>query len=270
MQRLIFTLLYDRGQFMLSRNFRLQQVGDLEWLLRNYDFGQVSRGIDELMVLNVSRGKHNEEDFCKSVLHISSQCFIPLTVGGRIRSFQTAQRYMKHGADKLLLNSAFDSDPELAMRLSRHYGSQCIVAGTDFRSDENGDRIVFTENGEKQSAYSLPDRIKHLQTAGAGEIILQSIERDGTGMGLDISVTNDLKEQLHVPCILMGGVGKADQIIQGLKADMVDAVATANLFNFIGSAFLDVRKAVSSAGIDVPNWKADDFTALRGSANQQF
>lgn len=264
MRRLIFTLLYDRGQFMLSRNFRLQGVGTIDWLFDNYDFARISRGLDELMVLDVSRGVRDPQRFGEAVQYIARLCFIPVTVGGGVTSLDIAHRYMRSGADKLLINSAFRHDPALCRSLAAHLGRQCIVAGVDYRKTPQNARCVMTENGSREVPISLSEWVHGLQQNGAGEILFQSMDRDGTGMGLDLSVVDELREPPEVPCILMGGVGKADHIIDGLRRPTVDAVATANLFNFIGSTLLDVRRMILATGIEMAHWVEDDYARLRG------
>lgn len=262
-RRLIFTLLHDAGQFMLSRNFRLQKVGSIDWLFNNYDFASVSHGLDELMVLDVTKGARNLGDFAAKVQHIASRCFIPVTVGGGIDSFAVARLYMNSGADKLLLNSAFQSDPDLCRALAAHFGRQCIVAGIDYRMDSQGRRSVVTSAGSREAAMELPDWADFVQSCGAGELLFQSVDQDGTGMGLDVPVLDTLHRLPDVPCILMGGVGKASQIISAMQQPAVDAVATANLFNFIGSAFLEVRQAIADAGVPIPQWDNKEYAALR-------
>jgi imidazole glycerol-phosphate synthase subunit HisF len=261
-RRVIFTLLYDRGQFMLSRNFRLQAVGTIDWLFNNYDFAEVSRGLDELMILDVSRGARDPAKFGAIVTHIAGLCFIPMTVGGGITSESIAEQYMRSGADKLLVNSAFQSNPQLCRALADHYGRQCIVAGVDYRRTANS-RVVFTDRGSTEASPELSAWVDHIEANGAGEILFQSMDQDGTGMGLDLRVVDELRRRPDLPCILMGGVGKPDHIIGGLKHSTVDAVATANLFNFIGSAFLTVRERMVQAGIDVPKWEAAEYALLR-------
>jgi cyclase len=263
MRRLIFTLLYDRGQFMLSRNFRLQAVGTIDWLFDNYDFAKVSHGLDELMVLDVSRGARDPERFAAIVHHIARLCFIPMTVGGGVTSFDIAQRYMRSGADKLLVNSAFRNDPGLCRSLAGHFGRQCIVAGVDYRKTPQNTRCIMIENGSREVSLDLSEWVSSLQENGAGEILFQSMDQDGTGMGLDLSVVDELAHPPEVPCILMGGVGKADHIIHGLRHETVDAVATANLFNFIGSAFLNVRQMMVATGVQMAHWVEDDYVSLR-------
>jgi len=262
--RVIFVLLYERGRFVLSRNFRLQMVGTIEWLFDNYDFAQVSRGLDEIMILDVSREGRDVEAFSKAVALISSRCFVPMTVGGGVISFDIARAYMRAGADKLLVNSAFASDSNLCLRLANYFGRQCIVGGVDFKGAESSNRTVFIQNGTKTLNVGLGEWVRSLQQLGAGEIVLQSIERDGTGTGLDMSVAGELRQVLEVPCILLGGVGKGEHIVQGLQSEAVDAVATANLFNFVGATFLRVRELIAASGVVVPRWSGKHFDTLRG------
>lgn len=264
MQRVIFTLLYDSGQFMLSRNFRLQAVGSIDWLFSNYDLAKVSHGLDELMVLDVSRGARNPELFAEKVGRIASQCFIPLTVGGGINSFDIAQRYLRSGADKLLVNSSFANDPALCRALADHFGRQCIVAGIDYRISARKGRQVFVDSGSRELFVDLAKWVRQVQEDGAGELLLQSMDQDGTGMGPDLTVMDTLGRTPDVPIILMGGVGKGEHIIAALNDRRIDAIATANLFNFIGSSFLDVREAVTAAGIEVAHWDERAYDLLQG------
>lgn len=263
MQRVIFTLLYDRGQFMLSRNFRLQTVGSIDWLFSNYDLAEVSHGLDELMILDVSRTARDPARFAQTVRAIAGRCFIPLTVGGGVTTFEVANLFLRNGADKLLLNSSFEQDPALCRTLAGHFGRQCIVAGVDYRRAESGAPEVCVNNGTRAITTDLAQWVNFIQEAGAGEVLLQSMDMDGTGMGPDLAVLEHLGGQVEVPCILMGGVGKAEHLISALRNRRVDAIATANLFNFIGSSFLEARSAISNAGIDVARWNAHAYDELR-------
>jgi cyclase len=262
MRRLIFALLYDRGRFMLSRNFRLQAVGTIDWLFNNYDFLNVSHGLDELIVLDVSKGIRDTGAFGAVVSHITSRCFVPVTVGGGITSFDIAQGFMRSGADKLLVNSAFANDVGLCRALAEHFGRQCIVGGIDYKATPQSTQAVMIDNGTREVSTDLSGWVEFLQENGAGEILFQSVDQDGTGMGLDLSVVDGLRHCPEVPCILMGGVGKADHIIAGLQHPTIDAVATANLYNFIGSAFLDVRKLIAETGMDMAQWNSGEYVAL--------
>jgi cyclase len=263
MKRLIFTLLYEDGNFLLSRNFRLQKVGGIDWIFNNYDLSNVSHGLDELMVIDVSRRQRNHEAFADVVKQIATKCFIPVTVGGGIRTLDVANYYMRSGADKLLLNSLFEIEPKLCQQLADRFGRQCIVACIDYFNEKDSDIRVKIKNGTNTLDVSLNSWVEHLQNNGAGELLFQSIDRDGTGMGLHLDVIDKLNETLDVPVIVMGGVGKAEHIVDGLMTSGVDAVATANLFNFIGDAFLDVRRALRSNNLSVASWDNPEYASLK-------
>ena len=270
MRRVIFTLLYDRGQFMLSRNFRLQAVGGIDWLFNNYDFARVSHGLDELMVLDVCRGPRDICAFCKVVRHISGLCFIPMTVGGGISSVEIAHQYLRSGADKLLINSSFDQSVDVCQQIATRFGRQSVIAGTDYKMTTSGMRVVVVRHGTQQLMIPLHEWVDRLESNGAGELLFQSIDRDGTGMGLDLSVMKEIGAQRELPLILMGGVGKPEHIIAGLNHPSIDAVATANRFNFIGTAFLDLRGVLSQSGLKIAKWCHPGFIGLNNkfSMNQ--
>ena len=261
MKRIIFTLLHADGAYMLSRNFRLQRVGDIDWVLMNYRIREVSLGIDELMILDVSRDAADRDRFRSEVRTLVEECFVPVTVGGRIASLDEAARLFDVGADKVLLNTAFHVDPGLCADVAGRYGSQALVAGIDVR----GQPMMA---GHPRALGSVePDGLeRHADRAidiGAGEILLQSIDRDGTGNGLDLALA-DRTGSLRVPLILMGGVGHARHIAEGLKHPAVDAVATANLFNFVGDSLVRTRNECRENGIDLAKWSVDDVARFEG------
>lgn len=244
---------------MLSRNFRLQKVGDINWLFDNYDFSKVSHGLDEMIVIDVSRSERNVEKFCEILKVISRKCFIPITAGGGITEFSIATRYLRNGADKLLLGSAFHLNPNLCSHIASYYGRQCLVGMADYEIQSDGLRKIIISKGSLRLNYKLSDWISLMDTIGAGEVIVQSIDRDGTAMGLDIDVCNDISQDHDSPLILMGGIGKAEHIIQGLNISRVDGVSTANLFNFIGSTFLRIRDSLIGSEIKIASWEEQDY-----------
>ena len=264
MKRLIFALLHDRGRFMLSRNFRLQAVGGIDWLFENYDFATVSHGLDELMVVDVTRGERDAAAFAQVVGQIAKRCFIPLTAGGGIRAVEDAGRLLRQGADKVLVNTLFADDPAACAAIADYFGRQCLVAGIDYREDDAGIRRVLVDRGERETDASLADWLAHAVAHGAGEVLLQSLARDGTGMGLDTATTAALGARPEVPIILLGGVGRGEHIAEGLRLADVEAVATANLFNFIGESFLNVRRDLIAEGLEVAESHAADYSSLAG------
>ena len=261
MKRVIFTLLHANGDYMLSRNFRLQRVGDIDWVLTNYRIREVSLGIDELMILDVSRDSADRDRFRRDVRTLVEECFVPVTVGGRITSLDEAARLFDVGADKVLLNTAFHIDFGLCTEVAGRYGSQALVAGIDVRRQP-------LEVGHPRVSSSIdPDGLeRHTERAvdiGAGEILLQSVDRDGTGNGLDLDLA-DRTGSLRVPLILMGGVGHARHMAEGLKHPAVDAVATANLFNFVGESLVRTRNECRENGIELAKWSVDNVASFEG------
>jgi cyclase len=261
MKRLIFTLLHRDGHYLLSRNFRLQRVGDIDWVLRNYAIRSVSLGIDELMVLDLSESDDVRERFREEVRILGEECFVPLAVGGRIRSVDEVERLLTVGADKVVLNEPFVCDPGLCEAIAARFGSQALVAGIDVR------REVSLAPGVREGLLVTPEelvqRVDRVLDRGAGEVLLQSVDRDGTGNGLDLTLADGLGD-LPVPLILMGGVGHAHQIVEGLQHPAVDAVATANLFNFVGDALVEARLRCLDAGVALPGWDRQELARLEG------
>lgn len=259
MKRIIFALLYRDGSYMLSRNFRLQRIGDLRWVLENYGILEVSQGIDELMILDVSETAAMRERFRTEVTLLAEECFVPVTVGGGISSREEADRLFAVGADKILMNAALQRDPRLVEELAFKYGSQAIVAGFDVCADPA--RVPERRRGQVVDRAGLDARIRAAIDLGAGEVCVQSVDHDGTGRGLDLAAIARTS-LIPVPMILMGGIGRADHLVEGLKTDGVDAVATANLLNFVGDALVRARQEVHGAGVAVPVWSMAELRIL--------
>jgi cyclase len=253
--RLIFTLLLDAGYYNLSRNFRLQRVGDLKWVQENYDFDSISRSIDELVVLNVSRAEASDIDaLAAQVRRLGEQCFMPIAAGGGIRSLANAQKLFQAGADKLVLNSPYFEDPELVRELVRTYGAQSIVASLDFRLQEDGTRRVYCRGGTQDTGLKLEQAIDLVQEVGTGELYLTSMERDGTGDGYDLESLSMASQLASVPVIASGGAGNYVHFVEALRSRAVNAVSTANLFNFMGDGLRDARNEMLQDGISLTLW----------------
>ncbi len=240
MKRIIFTLLFSDGYFFLSRNFRLQKVGDLKWLFSNYDLENITNYIDELVIINLS--KKEKSKFLKVISKISKKTFIPITAGGNINNLDDVRKILDSGSDKIIINSLFFENPQTCKEISNKYGKQFLVGSVDYKYVGRNIRII---NSKKKifTDKDLNSWINHLVYYGAGEVILQSIDQDGTGMGLDLKILNQFKKK-QVPIILMGGVGNYEHILKAVKNKRCDAVSTANLFNFIGNEFYFSRKKI--------------------------
>lgn len=255
-KRIIFTLLYDAGSFMLSRNFRLQQVGNLDWLLRNYNFEHIAFFIDELVVLDVTRGSRNPDEFGATLKSIAANCFMPIAAGGGVRSLDQAHRLLRSGADKIVVNSPLFSHPALVKELTQEFGQQCIVGSVDIKREFDGRYRIYTDQGA-QPVEEPPHVALHWLTERLiGELYLNSINQDGTGQGYDFALLDQLPPDCRVPVIMAGGVGNGLHLAEGLAHPRVDAVATAHLFNFVGDGLQRARESLMSQSIDLATWPA--------------
>lgn len=254
-KRLIFTLLFDShdGYFMLSRNFRLQRAGDLNWLLKNYNFKAVTRFIDELVLLDVTRNQPCLDNFLGALNTLAGLCFIPITCGGRVHSLDQVQTYLRCGCDKVLINSQVFSDFDFVKNLSAYLGAQSVVASLDFLRTELGALTVYTNQGSLRVDSDLTDLLSKLEPY-VGELYLNAIHSDGTGSGLDLDAAKFFSSITSLPFILSGGAGRASHIVSALQLDDVQAVSTANLFNFIGDGLSRTRLEISDSGILLPNF----------------
>ncbi|MFH1791313.1 MAG: HisA/HisF-related TIM barrel protein [Candidatus Omnitrophota bacterium] len=251
---------------MLSRNFSLQAVGDLNWIKEYYNFNAISHSIDELMVLNVERGAKGVEGFAANMAELSRNCFMPVAAGGGIRRIEDAYRILDAGADKLVVNTPILKDPELVKQLVRTFGSQCVVGSVDYKETKEGRIEVFTRDGAESAGISVNDAVMLAKRLGCGEIYLTSMDRDGTGEGLDLEMIRRVSAMTNVPLIASGGVGKYGHFVEGIKLGNADAVSTANLFNFIEDGLIEARAAMCDSGLDMAVWdfgfKRDDFNKV--------
>jgi cyclase len=243
-KRIIFALLYCDGFFYLSRNFRLQKVGDLNWLINNFGFGDTCHFIDELICILVKK-KPNKDDKKKFLIDIEKlrkKIFVPITIGGGITSINDVKNYFLNGADKILINSKI-YDYKLMFETAKLWGEQAISIMIDYQLENKDNKhYVFTECGTK-SIMSLNNLIKNiLPKIPYGEIILNSMDNDGNGAGLDLKVIKNFNNKIKSPLLLMGGAGKPEHILEGLKIKNVSGIITANLFNFLGSGLELSRK----------------------------
>lgn len=253
-KRIIFTLLAEDGYFVLSRNFTLQKAGDLDWLKDFYDFDSIAFSIDELIVLDVSRGERDKEKFAALLGEISRNCFMPIGAGGGVRSPEDASFFLNSGADKVVVNTLLFSDPDLVRDLVKKFGAQCIVASIDYKTLDSGATEVFVENGGRSAGMNVAAAIAHVQRLGVGEIYLTSINRDGTGRGLDLKEIAGAADGVTCPLIASGGAGTFDHIADALKAPAISAVSTANLFNFMSDNLTEARQWVIGSGTPLARW----------------
>lgn len=252
-KRIIFALIYSDGNFMQSRNFRLQKVGNLHWLEKNYKFQNIAFALDELIVLNASKGEKSIPEFASTISKLVNDVFIPIAAGGGIRTIEDADLLFKSGADKIVLNSLLVENPDMVKEIIKNYGSQSVVACIDCKlRDDNYE--IFIKDGSLKIYYELSEYVSYLEHLGVGEIYLNSIDKDGTGFGYDQRLIETVNKITSLPLIIAGGAGNESHLEQGLKIENVSAVATANLFNFVGDGLPRARKKLIESGINLPNW----------------
>jgi cyclase len=239
---------------MLSRNFRLQKVGSLQWLKTNYNFSHISYTIDELIVLDVTRGKKNSEQFCTALKLLTEGCFVPIAAGGGVRTIEGARNLLRSGADKVVVNSALYENNGFIRCMASEFGQQCVVASMDIKSAPAGSYQAWSESGSKCLEGSAAKWIEQVVQDDVGELYLNSMDRDGTSQGYDLALLDLLPVNMPKPVILAGGVGNATHLAAGLAESRVDAVATAHLFNFVGDGLKKARQSLISGGVELPLW----------------
>ncbi len=254
-KRIIYALLYSNGEFHLSRNFSLQKVGDINWLKNNFGFGETCDFIDELIVLNVTR--HSDESdkkkFLSDVNKLREKIFVPITLGGGIRNFNDAKLFFENGADKVMINFLAHSDKQICQSISNIFGEQALSVMVDYKIVENN--ILTFINGGKEKSFNFKQYIEQLKNFKFGELILNSIDKDGTAAGLDEKAFKEIPNDLKNPVLLMGGAGKPDHFVNILKNDKISGIVTANLFNFLGTGLKDARNFSINANIKLINFE---------------
>ena len=246
-KRLILTLYYSDGYFCLSRNFRLQRVGDINWLLNTYHFADIAKYIDEITIINVT--EKIENDFSKYldyVEKIMSKVFLPLTLGGGIRKLSDAKILFGFGADKIQVNHIINSKSLVVKDLVDKYGAQSIVASIDYRRIRDSYKSYFSSG--QIEGFDLKEHLKIAKNCNVGEIILNSIDQDGTGTGFDLGVTK-YSQLYNIPTLIAGGAGKPEHFHEVLSIESISGASTANLFNFMGRSLEQCRKYLLEQGV---------------------
>ena len=248
-KRIIYALLYSNGFFYLSRNFRLQKVGDVLWLKNNFGFGETCNYIDELMILLVAKKPNKKEiiQYFNDVSKLREKIFVPITLGGAIRSFDYARECFSNGADKILINYLVHKNDKTVKKISNIYGEQALSLMVDFKKVDNSN-FSFIDAATMKSK-SLIEYFKSIRKIEFGELIINSIEKDGTGTGLDFSCLRDLPNDFNKPILIMGGVGKPEHFAKAFENNKISGIVTANLFNFLGSGLKLAREHSIKNGV---------------------
>jgi cyclase len=244
-KRLIACLDVRNGQVVKGVNFEgLRSAGDPAELATRYN----EEGIDELTVLDVTATLEGRRALLDTIGAVSSRIFIPLAVGGGIRSMDDARAVIEAGADKVSLNSAPLADPSIISAVARVYGSQAVIVAIDARRD--GDRYrVFGRSGTTEDARDAVDWAREAADRGAGEILLTSIDRDGTRSGFDCELTAAVSTAVSIPVIASGGAGTPEHFVDVFSAGRADAALAASIFHFSEHAVRDLKHLLSARGV---------------------
>jgi cyclase len=191
-----------------------------------------SQDADELVFLNIDRERRSVEELIPLIRKVSEACFMPLSIGGGLRTLQDAEKLIKNGADKVVVNSACFDDPDLVARIADKFGTQAVVVSIDARRDSNGAPALYSDCGRKRQDVTLEEHVGRMVARGAGEIFINSIDRDGTMEGYDLDLVKRAAARATVPVIACGGAGHYNDIKDLFLETGVDAAACGSLFNF--------------------------------------
>ena len=251
-KRIIPCLDVDNGRVVKGVNFvGIRDAGDPVEIAKRYN----EQGADEITFLDITASHEGRDTTVHTVEKIASEVFIPLTVGGGIRTLEDIRKMLNAGADKVSINSAAVSNPEFVREAAERFGSQCIVVAIDAkRVSEPGESLrweIFTHGGRKPTGIDAVEWAKKMVDYGAGEILLTSMDRDGTKSGFDLEVTRAISDAVHVPIIASGGVGGLQHLVDGVVDGLADAVLAASIFHFGEYSIPEAKAFMAEAGVEV-------------------
>ena len=246
--RVIPCLDVAEGRVVKGINFvGLRDAGDPVELAARYD----AEGADELVFLDITASSDNRQTMVDVVARTADQVFIPFTVGGGIRSVEDARRMLRAGADKVSVNTSAVQRPDVITEIAAEFGSQCVVCAIDARSRPSGGWEVFLHGGRTPTGIDAVEWAVRAAGHGAGEILLTSMDRDGTKDGFDLPLTRAICDAVDVPVIASGGVGNLQHLVDGVTIAGADAVLAASIFHFGEYTIAEAKEAMTRAGITV-------------------
>ena len=247
-KRIIPCLDVTAGRVVKGTNFvALRDAGDPIEIARRYD----EQGADELTFLDITASSDERDVILHVIEAVAAQVFIPLTVGGGVRQVDDVRRLLHAGADKVSMNTAAVLNPQLVADASARYGAQCIVVAIDAKQTTPGKWQVFTHGGRKNTGRDVIEWAKRVETLGAGEILLTSMDRDGTKIGFDLELTRAISDAVDIPVIASGGVGNLDHLVAGVTQGHADAVLAASIFHFGEYSVRQAKEYMAQHGIEM-------------------
>lgn len=248
-KRIIPCLDVTAGRVVKGVNFvGLRDAGDPVEISRRYD----DQGADELTFLDITASSDERDIILHIIENVAAQVFIPLTVGGGVRKVDDVRRLLNAGADKVSINTAAVQNPQLVADASHRFGSQCIVVAVDAKQVNGESRWeVFTHGGRKPTGLDALEWVRKVQALGAGEILLTSMDRDGTRNGFDLALTRAVCDAVDIPVIASGGVGNLDHLVEGVIQGHADAVLAASIFHYGEYTVRQAKDFMAQHGIEV-------------------
>lgn len=249
-KRIIPCLDVDNGRVVKGVQFvDIRDAGDPVEIAKRYD----EQGADEITFLDITASSDERETMVHVVEQVAGQVFIPLTVGGGIRKVEDIRRMLNAGADKVAINTAAVFNPEFVKEAAEKFGSQCIVVAIDAKqvSDNPPKWEIFTHGGRKPTGIDAVEWAKKMVNYGAGEILLTSMDRDGTKNGFDLALTRAVADAVHVPVIASGGVGNLDHLAEGVSEGHAEAVLAASIFHFGEYTVEQAKQCMADHGLEV-------------------
>ena len=245
--RIIPCLDVDKGRVVKGINFvDLVDAGDPVEQAKLYD----SMGADELCFLDITASHEDRDTIFDVVARTAEQCFMPVTVGGGVRTLEGIRKLLLAGADKVSINTAAIHNPEFVKEASLKFGSQCIVVAIDAkRVDDHFE--IFTHGGRKETGIDAVDWAQKMEAYGAGEILLTSMDRDGTKVGFDLDLTRAISDAVSIPVIASGGVGTLDHLVEGVTEGHASAVLAASIFHFGTYSIAEAKAHMENAGVPI-------------------
>ena len=246
-KRIIPCLDVKNGRVVKGINFvDLQDAGDPVEQAKIYSDG----GADEICFLDITASNENRDTIYEVVKKTSEKCFVPLTVGGGVRNIDDINKLLNCGADKVSINTAAVQNANVVSESSKKFGSQCIVIAIDAK--KNGDKWdVYTHGGRENSGLDALEFVKKMEDSGAGELLVTSMDRDGTQTGYDIELMKNISSIVNIPLIASGGVGNLDHMVEGIKNGNASAVLAASIFHYGKFSVIDAKKYLNSKGVPV-------------------
>ena len=236
------------GRVVKGVNFLdLRDAGDPVEAAKAYD----AAGADELCFLDITATHEGRGTMMDVVTRTAENCFMPLTVGGGVRTLDDIRNLLLAGADKVSINSAAVSNRKFVKEAAEKFGSQCIVVAIDAKEVSPGTFEIFTHGGRKETGIDAVAFAREVAELGAGEILLTSMDRDGTGKGFNIALTRAIADAIAIPVIASGGVGNLDHLVEGIRDGHATAVLAASIFHFGTYTIADAKQAMAAAGIAV-------------------